>query len=88
MKLVLVVVPMELPFFSTVYPVMLQFAGALTAGQLKFVLLNVVPEAVGLPGAAASVLQELHVPMGIHGWPLPAGPLWVAGSSPCVQKAF
>jgi len=74
-KLVLVVVPIALPFLRTVYPVMLQFAGAVTAGQLKFVLLNVVPDAVGLAGAAASVVQLLHVPSGIHGWPLPAGPL-------------
>jgi len=34
-KLVPLAVPMELPFFKTVYPVMLQFAGAATAGQLK-----------------------------------------------------
>ena len=67
---------------------MLQFAGAVTAGQLKFVLLKVVPEAVGLPGAPAMVVHALHEPMGIHGWPLPAGPLCVAGSSPIVQKAF
>jgi hypothetical protein len=54
---------------------MLQFAGAVTAGQLKFVLLKVVPEAVGLPGALARVVQALHDPVGIHGCPLPAGPL-------------
>ena len=67
---------------------MLQFAGAATAGQLRFVLLEVVPEAVGLAGTAARVVHALHVPRGIQGWPLPAGPLWVAGSSPIVQKAF
>ena len=50
-------------------------AGAVTAGQLKLVLLNVVPEAVGLPGAAGRVLHALQEPTGIHGWPLPAGPL-------------
>jgi hypothetical protein len=54
---------------------MLQFAGAVTAGQLRFVLLNVVPEAVGLAGALAKVVHTLHDPMGIQGWPLPAGPL-------------
>src|SRR5262245_52969318 len=28
-----------------------------------------------------------HGPRLIHGCPLPAGPLWVEGLSPCVQKA-
>src|SRR5262249_48829222 len=51
LKLVVVVVPMEMPSFRTVYPVILQLAGGVTAGQLKLVLLKVVPEAVGLAGA-------------------------------------
>jgi len=54
---------------------MLQFAGAVTPPQLKFVLLEVVPEAEGLPGALASAVHALHDPVGVHGWPLPAGPL-------------
>jgi hypothetical protein len=67
---------------------MLQFAGAVTAGQVKCALLVVMFEAVGVPGAPGNVVQALHVPRGIHGCPLPAGPLCVAGSSPMVQKAF
>lgn len=66
---------MELPFFRTLYPVMLQLAGAVTARQLKFVLSKVVPEAVSADGALAKVVHALHVPTGIHGWPLPGGPL-------------
>jgi hypothetical protein len=65
---------------------MLQFAGAVTPGQLKFVLLKVVPEAVGLPGALAKVLHALHAPTLVQGWPLPAGPLFVAGLWFCEKK--
>lgn len=65
---------------------MLQFAGAVTPAQLKFVLLKVVPEAVGVPGAPGLVVQALHVPCAVHGWPLPGPPLLVAGFCPCVQK--
>jgi hypothetical protein len=75
LKLVVVVVPMGAPFFRTVYPVILQLAGGVTAGQLKLVLSKVVPEAVGLAGALANVVHALHTPTGIHGCPLPAGPL-------------
>ena len=67
---------------------MLQFAGGVTAGQLKFVLLKVVPDAVGFAGALAMVVHALHAPCDVHGWPLPGPPLWVAGSSPWVQKLF
>lgn len=67
---------------------MLQLAGGVTAGQLRLVLLNVVPEAVGLAGALASVVQVLHAPCDVQGWPLPGPPLCVAGSSPWVQKLF
>ena len=88
LKLVALVVPIGLPSLRTVYPVMLQFAGGVTAGQLKSVLLKVVPEAVGLAGALANVVHALHTPTGIHGCPLPGGPLCVEGSSPWVQKAF
>jgi len=75
LKLVVVVVPMEMPSFRTVYPVILQLAGGVTAGQLKLVLLKVVPEAVGLAGALGNVVHALHTPTGIQGCPLPAGPL-------------
>ena len=46
---------------------MLQFAGGVTAGQLRFVLLKVVPDAVGLAGELAIVVHALHVPCDVHG---------------------
>jgi hypothetical protein len=63
-----------------VYPVTLQFEAAEAAVQVRVVLLPLVPEADNPVGALGGVEQLEQVPCEVHGWPLPGGPLFVAGS--------
>jgi hypothetical protein len=58
----------------------------LTAFQLRFVLELVVPEAANPVGIAGADEQDEQAPVAVHGWPLPAPPLLVAGFWFCVQK--
>ena len=80
------VVPAATPFLKTVYPVKVQLTATVEAVQLRFVLLLVVPEACNPVGTLGTVVQALHVPIMVQGWPLPGPPLFVAGFCPCVQK--
>jgi hypothetical protein len=54
--------------------------------QARLVLDWVVPEAAKPVGVAGAAEQLEHVPVAVHGSPLPAGPLLVAGLWFCVQK--
>ena len=82
----LLVVATATPFRKTVYPVNVQLTATVEAVQLRFVLLLVVPEACSPVGTLGTVVQTLHVPMMVHGAPLPGPPLFVEGFWPCVQK--
>jgi hypothetical protein len=82
----LLVVPAATPFLKTVYPVNEQLTATVDAVQLRFVLLLVVPEACNPVGTLGTVVHALHVPMMVHGAPLPGPPLLVDGFWPCVQK--
>jgi hypothetical protein len=61
---------------------------ALAAFQLNEVLQAVVPEAAKPVGVEGTVVQLLQVPTTVQGWPLPAGPLFVAGFCPWVHQLF
>jgi len=54
-------------------------SGALEAVQLKVVLVEPVPDAFRFVGALGSAEHAAHEPCDVHGCPLPAGPLLVAG---------
>ena len=63
--------------------------GGDTAFHLRVVLPPLVTAEADNPvGAEGNVEQLLQAPCEVHGWPLPSGPLCVAGSSPEVQKLF
>ena len=63
--------------------------GGDTAFHLRVVLpLLLTAEADNPVGAEGKVEQLLQAPCEVQGWPLPAGPLCVAGSSPCVHQLF
>jgi hypothetical protein len=72
-------VPTATPFLKIVYPVKTQLTATVEAVQLRFVLLLVVPDACSPVGTLGTVVHALHVPMMVHGAPLPGPPLFVAG---------
>ena len=53
---------------------------ALEAVQFRVVLLEFVPDAFRFVGMLGIAEHEPHAPWDLHGCPLPAGPLFVAGS--------
>jgi hypothetical protein len=80
--------PIAAPFSKTVCCVTEQLDAAVDAVQLRVVLLLVVPDAVRFVGAFGGVAQAEQLPVDVHGWPLPAGPLFVEGFWFSVQKLF
>ena len=67
---------------------MVQLDAAVAALQAKLALHAVTPEAVSPVGVEGTVVQLLQVPTTVQGWPLPAGPLLVAGFCPWVHQLF
>jgi hypothetical protein len=63
-----------------------QLAATVDAAQLKVAPQLVVPDALSPVGVDGTAEQALQVPTAVHGWPLPAGPLLVAGFCPCVHQ--